>query len=66
MITDQEKVTLHQLMAKATDVGPDFNYDHLDSLVTLGKGMFYSRFGPRVIMLAGEINTELEKWEQDS
>ena len=58
-ITDQEKVTLYQLLAKATGAEQGFGYDYLDTLILIGEGMFWSRtFYKRARWLAEDIKEE--------
>ena len=58
-ITDQEKVTLRQLLAKATSAGPDFGYEQMEVLITIGAGMFWSpELAARAHQLAEDVDEE--------
>jgi hypothetical protein len=42
-LTIEEQSTLNRLLAKATSAGPDYAQDYTDVLLSIGKGMFWSK-----------------------
>ena len=65
VITDREKVELYQLLAKATGAERDFSFDVLDTLVTIGQGIYWNAtFDANARHLANAINEEFERQGQ--